>query len=159
MPTLDWDLIKDEFEFDGSWRDIYVLNTTLADWQHMLSTLGKSSYEWGVYQDGVLLEKTETTLLILASKLFPIPQECRPYLFAIFAGVQANCHFFGPDEIEFDIDPRQVIGQAEVDAVFAFMIFLANATDKPVVLTPENMSDKVIFRISPRGTQIEHFPF
>jgi hypothetical protein len=54
---------------------------------------------------------------------------------------RASCHFFDPSEIEFDLDPREVHGQAEIDGLLGVMQVLAAATGKLALMTPENMHD------------------
>jgi hypothetical protein len=61
--------------------------------------------------------------------------------------VQLNCHFFCANEIEFDLDPREVHGQADLDALLSFMEMIAVATAKPVLMTPENMHDSPFIRV------------
>jgi hypothetical protein len=43
--NLTWDAIQKEFEFDGSWRDIYVLEATLREWQRMLDALPSAPFD------------------------------------------------------------------------------------------------------------------
>jgi hypothetical protein len=38
---MDWKQIAGDFEADGSLRDIYVLGTTLVDWQNVIAGLYK----------------------------------------------------------------------------------------------------------------------
>lgn len=45
-----------------------------------------------------------------AADAFPADGEADRMLSVKFAGVQANCHFFTRDEIEFDIDLFRVPG-------------------------------------------------
>ncbi len=37
--NVTWQAIQPALVFDGSWRDIYVLDTSLADWQAALALL------------------------------------------------------------------------------------------------------------------------
>ena len=76
-----------------------------------------------------------------------------------FCGVLANCHFFTPDEIEFDIDPREVVGQPQLDGVFEFMRSLAQSVGRDAILCPEGCSQIVIFRVRPDATAVEHLVF
>ena len=76
-----------------------------------------------------------------------------------FAGVLANCHFFARHEIEFDIDPREVHGQGQLDALLAFMRLLSDATGKDAVFTPENFREIVIFRSRPGQPGVEYHEF
>ncbi len=147
---LTWETARKEFEFDGSWKDIYVFQTTMSDWQHMLNTVRQSQYQVEYFRGG-----QPTQFPIDAIDAFPLDGESDRLLSVKFAGVLANCHFFGDGEIEFDIDPREVKGQTELDALFGFMRMLADAVGKEVVLTPENFREAIIFRIRPGSQEVE----
>jgi hypothetical protein len=43
--------------------------------------------------------------------------------------VAIHCHFFGPDEIEFDVSPREVVGQTQLDGVCGFVRAIGRAVD------------------------------
>ncbi len=60
-----------------------------------------------------------------------------------------NCHFFGDNEIEFDLDPREVTGPAQIDAVSGFMKLLAQTTGKMAILTYENAKEEIILSVTP----------
>jgi len=51
--------------------------------------------------------------------------------------MQLNCHFFQNDDIELDLDPREVTGQAQLDALLEFMRDIGRTTSASVVLTPK----------------------
>lgn len=153
MP-LSWEEVSREFAFDGSWRDLYVFGTTMADWQRMLDWLWSSPYEVRYFRNEEPVELPRE-----ASHAFPLPDACDRLLSVTFAGVLANCHFFTAEEIEFDIDPRDVKGQHELDALLGFMQRLAAAVGKEVVLTPENFREAVIFRVRSGEEAVEWQPF
>lgn len=69
-----------------------------------------------------------------------------------------NCHFFTLEEVEFDIDPREVLGEAGANTVFSFMRRLGEHLNKEVVLTPENAPELPIFRFCPETAQVEYLP-
>jgi hypothetical protein len=154
MDELAWDVVRDEFAFEGSWRDIYVLGTDIASWQRMLDGLRAAGYDLAYFRD-----KQPTELPVEAAQAFPLPGECDRLLSVRFAGVLANCHFFTTQEIEFDIDPREVIGQEQLDGVFGFMRCLSEAVGKDAILTEENCQEIVIFRVRPRQSAVEHQVF
>lgn len=154
MDEIAWETVRREFDFDGSWRDIYVFGTTITDWQRVLDALRSSEYRLTYCLDDQSVEVPTNVV-----DAFPVPSECTHLLSVSFAEVTANCHFFTKGEIEFDIDPREVKGQRELNALFGFMRCLAEAVDKEVVLTPENAPEAVIFRVSPARSAIEHYPF
>ena len=149
-----WQTVREEFTFDGSWRDIYVLRTTIADWQRMLDAIRAARYTLVYFRND---ERTE--LPGDASEVFPIPGECDRRLSVWVSDVQANCHFFTVEEIEFDIDPREVKGQQQLDDLFGFMRCLAESTGKEAVLTAENCPEIVIFRVHPAQVTVEHSSF
>lgn len=44
---MDWTNYAAEFSFDGSWLDIYLLKTGVAEWQQLLDLLKSSGYTSG----------------------------------------------------------------------------------------------------------------
>ena len=151
MQYLAWENVQCEFAFDGSWRDIYVLNVGLAAWNRMLNGLKAAKYDLIYYQDGQPEE-----LPARPEDAFSLTGEINRLLRVHFCGVVANCHFFTPDEIEFDIDPREVLGQKQLDALFGFMQCLAQSVGQDAVLCPENMPEIVIFRIRAGAASVEY---
>jgi hypothetical protein len=148
--NLKWETVAQEFNFDGTWRDIYVFDTTMADWQRMLDFLRASPYQVQYFRNSRQVE-----FPIQVAGAFPLPDECDRLLSVSFAGVLANCHFFTEAEIEFDIDPRDLKSQVELDALFGFMHRLAVSVGKAVVLTPGNLREIVVFRVRPGEAAIE----
>ena len=128
--ALDWEQCKTAFEVDGSLRDIYVLGTTIDDWQSFLDSLAGA--ETAVFCDG-----TPCDLPALV-ELFD-QDDLAAYLLTLRLGkVQLNCHFFTVEEIELDLDPSEVTSEIEFEAVLAFMSDLGRRLRKTVVLTDEN---------------------
>ena len=53
---IDWKTCKQDFEWDGSWRDIYILNTNILEWQKFIDFLRSSKYVYQLNGEiGVLL--------------------------------------------------------------------------------------------------------
>ncbi len=42
--ALDWQQVKTEFEWDGGWRDLYILNADIGVWQSVIDALRSSDY-------------------------------------------------------------------------------------------------------------------
>ena len=70
--VADWQDAKWIFDFDGSWRDIYVLDTTIEDWQRFLDMVrqGPWRFEWTV--DGVPAPLPES-----AARCFEVREHAR----------------------------------------------------------------------------------
>ena len=145
-PMLAWDDLKAEFTWEGSWRDICVTGTSIADWRAALEMIHAAGFRLKFMTDGA--ESTPPDNLL---QVFNQPRECSFMLAAFVGGVQLNCHFFGESEIEFDLDPREVVGQAELDAVVTFMSKLAASTQKSALMTPENTHQAAFIRVAPSG--------
>jgi hypothetical protein len=151
--NLSWQQVQQEFEFDGSWRDLYAFHTTLDDWQKLLDFLHGSRLNIEFSSDG------ETRVLSNdAAECFQLARESSCLCTIRFSGVAVKCHFFQVEEIEFDLDPREIVGQDELDNLFAFMRAIANVLEKDIVLTPENAPSYVIFRAVPRQLAITYDP-
>lgn len=138
MDDFCWDECRTAFYVDGSLRDIYVLRTTLADWDKFLqfaSTL-KALY----FHDGILesIPKYATGLFgkNVHASLLHIEVE----------SLVLNCHFFCVEEIELDIDPELLTSQADLINVLCFITRLGKALAKDVALADENAPDSIWFR-------------
>jgi len=141
---LLWESVKDEFVWEGSWRDICVPDASLDTWRAVVDAARdcESRFEAG---DGGPKFPTEI------AAVFDHASGSRP-LWCISAGrVRLHCHFFDLSEIEFDFDPRQVTGQLELDAVLRFMGVVARSSGRCALMTPENMHDAPFIRVAPPG--------
>lgn len=148
---MDWERVKRDFEWDGAWRDIYVLETSKDDWQRVLDVLRQWTPIPVFKQNGTIAPFPEQAADALADPDGGL-------LSIDVAGMLFNCHFFGADEIEFDLDPREVTGPERAEAVGRFMGVLGDATGKPVILTYENGRTAVICRWSPTSRTLEWMP-
>jgi len=139
---MSWEQIASDFAWDGSWRDIYVLNTSEADWQAVWDIL----LEWTPPASFSVSGKIESMPLGVEAAL----ESETDSLLSFYVGpIQLACHFFSAVEIEFDFDPRQVSGETEIEQLDRFMRLLGDATGKQVILTQENDQEAIIARYSP----------
>jgi hypothetical protein len=141
---VDWDEIAPAFEPDGALRDIYVLETTLADWQAVLDALRG----W-TPRPAFVIGSADRPLPDRAEDIFASQWENTGLLSLFVGGMRLNCHFFTVDEIEFDLDPAEVAAPSQLAALTGFMRLLAGVTGKPVILTDENNQANPIFRVLP----------
>ena len=63
--------------------------------------------------------------------------------------VQLNCHFFALKEIELDIDPHEIHGPDDHNAVLCFLEHLSTTTRKRLLVTAENCQDIVLLAFEP----------
>lgn len=127
---MDWTLLKPAAD-DGALCDILVFDATEADWQRVIDALRSWTPIPTYKRDGQVLPFPEQVSNLLADP------EVGHLLAVTENGVGFNCHFFDRDEIEFDIDPREVTDAGKAETVARFVTLLGNITGKEVVLTEE----------------------
>lgn len=147
---MNWNEYKSEFAWDGSWRDIYILNTDIQEWQTFVDFLRSSKYDYEF--NGELGVLPEDLSIIFNSDQIP------PTLTIKTDGVTLKCHFFTTHEIEFDLDPREVTNESKAKGIFKFMEDLGAALKLPVRMTPENLRTSPIFEYSPNTGTVTYFP-
>lgn len=145
---ITWDTCKEDFRWDGSLRDIYVTPASLDDWRTIYPLLRNQSdiefqTEAGV---GEIPENLDASFFA----------DVRPTLRFRVGGVLVVSHFFTPDEIECDLDPREVRSQAQLDSLLAFVRKLGDLTHKQAVLTPENLREEPIISYDPKDKVIKY---
>jgi len=142
--TIAWEACKHEFQWNGSWRDIYVFRTTLDDWRVLCAEL-KKTYNLEFLVDGEARSFPE-----MVDEVFVLRNQANVLMRFLAEGIIIACHFFSTEEIEFDIDPREIISQAALDALLNFMGLVGDAVRKKVVLTPENGAELPFIAYEPQ---------
>lgn len=137
---------EDLFAWDGSLIDIYVLDTTLGDWQCLLDFLLASPYDLRYSRDGAAEPLPDRVEAIFAQR-----SVANVSLSIDESQLSLNCHFFTSDEIEFDLDPRAIDGQPRLDRMLDFMRALGSTLGKEAILTPENFQEHPLCRFDPRA--------
>ena len=144
---MTWKEFALEFVWDGAWRDIYVVGANLEDWQCLLDELIASMpHDIDFYIQGNKVSSAPS-----AKVIFERRHETSTLLQVTLGKVHLNCHFFCEEEIEFDLDPREMKSDEDLQAVKAFMRTLANVTNKPAILTHENDQEAVILTVQPES--------
>ena len=151
--ALDWVQVRQDFESDGSLRDIYVLETRTSDWQRLLDHLRSSGRALRFSVDGL-----EQPLPTSASAVLALRAQSSPVLNLDVQGIDLACHFFTDTEIEFDLLPQQVRDEATLSAVLGFMTEIGSLLGKTVILTPENWQKSPIFKYDPASQQTTYCP-
>ncbi len=134
---MDW---SEVFHKDGSLRDIYIHDTSLVDWQRFLDFLRgrsglKASFRW---------DDKEVATPADVSVIFSERQHAAPLLSLDLQGILLSCHFFTSEEIELDLDPREITTKADADRVFEFIAAIGELLQKDIHLTEENCPESVL---------------
>ena len=145
---MDWSQIATDSKSDGSLRDIYILGTSIDDWALIWNVLTASgSLAFGV--DGIA--RTPPADVREAFALHASHSVTACYR---LGKQRLNCHFFVEEEVEFDLDPKDVDGLVEAERLGQFLVDLGRMTSKEVRLTAENEREAVIARYSPTSDSV-----
>ncbi|WP_139232659.1 hypothetical protein [Duganella sp. CF458] len=116
------------WECDGSLRDVYFFGADIDRWSRFLEFA--LTHRFTYMTDGEAAEFPGIEEVFRAREV--------AHCFSIWIGdACANCHFFVTDEIELDLDPREVLGQNEHEALLAFVEAAANVVGLDCAITPE----------------------
>lgn len=129
---------------DGSLRDIYVSGATQVTWGAFLE-LARS------YGAKLLSQGRPADFPAVQDGLADLGHN---HLLVVSLGqVRLHCHFFSPDEIELDVDPRDVTSEDDHLAVLKFVRSLSISCKLAAVITPENLKDRPYLRFEPENNQ------
>lgn len=135
MPDLLWDDVKHHFDPDetGSLPDLRVPHTSADDWQTLLDLVRERGWNHE-YVEGA----TELPLPRAADVFArPLDAECPQLRVRPSEGVLAIFRFLADEEIDFDMDLRELQGQERLDLLCDFLRTLGRRLGKPVFMDPE----------------------
>lgn len=135
MADLLWDDVKDLFDPHtmGALPDLRVPDTSVRDWQILLDLVVESGWRHRYSEDAAVasLPRAQTALSRSAEEEYP---ELRVWP---SGGVRAVFRFYAPDEIDFDVDLRELQGQERLGVLCGFLAVIGRRLDKPVLMDPE----------------------
>lgn len=138
MPDLLWDEVKNFFDPDlmGALPDVFVPDASVADWQALFHLVQVRNWQWQ-YSEGSTELPLPSAAAVLArpanSEIAELRVWPEPGILAIFRMMSA-------DEIDFDVDLRELQGQPGVDALCSLLAEIGRELGKPVMMTPEGGS-------------------
>ncbi|PTT15803.1 hypothetical protein DBR27_03175, partial [Flavobacterium sp. HMWF030] len=137
----NWDEIKWIFEPDGSLIDIYAQNVKIEDWIILINYLNANH----IVKYGPLGENKETSKIDLDYLIHFLNDKSGELELKIVSiiidDIIINLHFFSIDEIEFDIDPKEIYSFDNYNKILDFMNKVSELLNKPLILTGENQSE------------------
>jgi hypothetical protein len=135
MPDLLWDDVKEHFDPDGtgSLPDLRVPHTSTDDWQTLLDLVVERGWIHE-YMEGA----TELPLPRAADVLArPLDAECPQLRVRLSQDMLAIFRFLAAEEIDFDMDLRELQGQERLDLFCGFLRTVGRRLGKPVFMDPE----------------------
>ena len=131
---MNWNEIKWIFEPDGTLRDIYIKNVNIDIWIKLISYLNqKFDIKYG--SNGA----NKIDLEYVTESLTNHDEKRERYSASIIIdNIIINTHFFFDQEIEFDLDPKEINSKSNFEKVLNFMTNISKILNREVILTGEN---------------------
>lgn len=133
-----WDEIEWIFEPSGSLIDIYVQEVSIKDWERIIDLINQrfevNYADTGQYQDRRKIDK-ESVINYLNDETGK--EESGSVSFRL-QEIKLNCHFFLKDQIEFDVDPKEINSIKDFEQIEMFMLEISRVTNNQVILTDED---------------------
>ncbi|MCK8143228.1 hypothetical protein MW871_15160 [Flavobacterium sp. I-SCBP12n] len=134
----NWEEIKWIFEPDGTLRDIYVQNVNIEDWKILIDYLNENHIlKYGPYHEIKIVSRIEKDYLIQLLTDVTGEMELKT-VGIIIDDIIINTHFFTVNEIEFDIEPKEINSENNFEKVLSFMNEISRILNKQLILTGEN---------------------
>ncbi|KIF72844.1 hypothetical protein QR77_00110 [Streptomyces sp. 150FB] len=135
MSDLLWDDVGNFFDPDlmGALPDVRVPDASVEDWQALLDLVTASGWQFQ-YSVGVVVLPLPRAEAVFSR---PADAECADLLVRPVAEVRAIFRFYAAEEIDFDVDLRELRGQERLDVFCGFLRAIGRRLGKPVLMDPE----------------------
>ncbi|MDO0933324.1 hypothetical protein QQY66_17105 [Streptomyces sp. DG2A-72] len=135
MPDLLWDDVAYFFDPDlmGSLPDVRVPEASVEDWQALLDLVGERGWQFQYSEGETVLPVPRADAALSGPAGAELP-ELRVWL---SAEVLAIFRFHSAEEIDFDVDLRELQGQERLDTFCRFLRDIGQRLGKPVLMDPE----------------------
>ena len=149
---IRWETCRREFDPDGALRDIYVHDTDIEHWRKLFAALRRTqSLEYSV--DG-----QSRPIPATADEIFATRITASPSLRFRISGIVVACHFFCTEQIEMDVDPREVTSAAAFDEFLGLLRFIGDTVGRRVIVTYESDEQHpfISYNSDSRGFEYHH---
>ncbi|WP_419667372.1 hypothetical protein [Streptomyces sp. 2-1] len=135
MADLPWDDVSCFFDPDlmGALPDVRVPGASVEDWQAVLDLAVERGWK-RQYSEGKTVLPVPRAEAVLSR---PADAECPELRVWPTADVLAIFRFHAADEVDFDIDLRELQGQERLDVFCGFLREIGRQLGKPVLMDPE----------------------
>ncbi|AWN31758.1 hypothetical protein [Streptomyces sp. NEAU-S7GS2] len=135
VSDLLWDDVKCFFDLDlmGALPDVRVPNASVEDWQAVLDLVVEKGWKFQ-YSEGERVLPVPPAGAVLSR---PADAECPDLRVWPTADVLAIFRFLADDEVDFDVDLRELQGQDRLDVFCGFLREVGRRLGKPVLMDPE----------------------
>ncbi|MGW6623720.1 hypothetical protein ACWF99_21050 [Nocardia sp. NPDC055002] len=152
MSDLLWKEVKNFFDPNlmGTLPDLWVPDVTVADWQVVFDLVQSSGWPWDY------LEGDTVRPLPPAAEVLPPPADAEYIRLRVWPapGVQVTFWPMSATEIDFDVDLRELQGQAGVDTLCDFVCAIGRRLGKPVLMSAEGQYGYPLLGFDPAADRV-----
>ncbi|MEU4170798.1 hypothetical protein AB0F46_28455 [Streptomyces sp. NPDC026665] len=136
MADLLWDDVSSFFDPDlmGSLSDVRVPGASVGDWQAVLDLVVEKGWKCQ-YAEGESVLPVPRADAVLSR---PAEAECPNLRVWPTDDVLAIFRFYADDEVDFDVDLRELQGQERLDVFCDFLREIGRRLGKPVLMASES---------------------
>lgn len=133
---LLWDDVRELFDPDlmGPLPDVCVPRTSVQDWQDLLDLVLARGWRFE-YSEGDRVVPLPTAAAVLARAP---DAECPALRVWPYAGMLMIFRFWAAQEVDFDVDLREIQGQERLDQFCSFLRAVGRHLGKPVLMGDES---------------------
>jgi hypothetical protein len=148
---LRWDDVRVWFDLDlnGTLPDVYVPETTADDWRTLIALVRSEGWRWTY-----LVDNEPGELPLVEDMLSRRDQADLSLHVWPAADVLAIFRPYEAEQIDFDVDLRELQGQEQLDLLCRFFTTIGRALGKPVLMTPEGGGNEPVLGYDPASDQV-----
>ncbi len=138
-----WQSVQSAFNVDGALRDIYICPSSESLWNEFIALVRSGTFRHEFWHGEANLDLPREFREVKRLQLTD------PTILKVFLPnlVQINCHFFCEEEIEMDIDPREVRDEGAFQSLLHFLRVVSATLKRDVRVTYENSPEDEIFAV------------
>ncbi|MFE6922440.1 hypothetical protein ACFVAV_15470 [Nocardia sp. NPDC057663] len=152
MPDLLWNDVKNFFDPNlmGTLPDLWVPDASVEDWQAVFDLVRSTGWAWE-YEEGGTVRP-----LPAAAEVLPRPVDAESVLLRVrpVPSVQVNFWPMSATEVDFDVDLRELQGQAGVDTLCDFVCAFGRLLGKPVFMAAEGQYGYPVLGFDPAADRV-----
>ncbi|MDA2809808.1 hypothetical protein O4J56_04075 [Nocardiopsis sp. RSe5-2] len=152
MADLLWEGVEDLFDGEtaGPLPDLRVPGATADGWQALLELVVERGWRHRYAEDGSAapLPSARTALARRTAARWP---ELRVWP---AEGLLAVFRFESEEDVDFDIDVREIRGQESLDALCGFLGAIGRRLRRPVLMAPEGGGAAPVLRFDPAADRV-----
>lgn len=153
MPDLLWTEVKNFFDprLMGALPDLWVPDTSVEDWQAVFDLVRTDGWAFEYVVDNIVRS------LPAAAEVLPRPVDAEEHIVLRVRPAPAVTAIFYPmssTEIDFDVDLRELQGQAGVDTLCDFVSALGRRLRKPVLMAAEGQYGYPVLGFDPATDRV-----